>query len=75
MSALKVPLRLAGKLALAGLDWLIGKAIDYNDRKDAKKAERAKGLTFKDVQNIEKQIAESTARRSAKTVVIPRPKP
>lgn len=75
MSAVKLPLRLAGKLALAGLDWLIGKVIDYNDRKDAKRAEQSKGLTFKDVQNIEKQIAEATARRSAKTVIIPRPKP
>ncbi len=88
---IKVPLRLAGKAALVALDWLIGKAIDYNDRKAAKKAEqRSPGLVFKDVERIAAagrdagkcprcgQVHPSNATcpfRAAKTIIIPRPKP
>jgi hypothetical protein len=91
LSALKVPLRLAGKLALIGLDWVIGKVMDYNARKDAKKAEaRATGLTYKDVERISQagrdagkcprcgQVHPSNATcpfRTAHTIIIPRPKP
>lgn len=70
---MKVPLRVAGigvlKLIEGGL-WVADKLDRWLE---ARKAAKSEPLTFKDVQNIEKQI-DSATRSRAPTVIIPRPK-
>ncbi len=72
---MKVPLRLAGKLLLGGLDLGLTAAMRLNDWLDARKARKReaerRGLTYKEVAHIQDQISRSTRSR-APTVIIPK---
>jgi hypothetical protein len=70
----KLPLRLTGLGVLKLLDGALTLGMKVDEWLRERKQREPKGMTFKDVQNIEKQIASATARRSAPTVIIPRAK-
>jgi 5-bromo-4-chloroindolyl phosphate hydrolysis protein len=71
------PLRFAGQVVLWALDTGLAIAQRVDAWNDRRKANKRAGLTYKDVAHIKAQSEAGTAaaRRSAKTVIIPRSKP
>jgi hypothetical protein len=59
-------------LVFKGVDFLLDRAIRLDRYLDEKKARKKRGLSFKDVQHQQSQIAAATRSR-APTVVLRRP--